>query len=175
MKTFFLNVSELHITDENKIIKTILGSCVSVIFFIPRLKLSAVCHARLPQGKCLPTKRNGFCHTDSSILYMIDELKKRGAKEHEFIVKAFGGAQLIYHGSKQKLTTQSIGQKNTAMVKKVLANQGLQLTSYEFGGNSGRKLIYRTHKNEVIIKSLKEESCTENQIALLLKDFILKK
>lgn len=172
METFFLNVSEVHITDKNKSINTILGSCVSVIFFVPRLKLSAICHARLPEGEPTPTKKNGFCFVDSSMIYMLNTLKRKGAIESEMIIKAFGGSQLTVSSNNRNSAKLSVGEQNVNMVKKILAKYNLQLSSYDFGGTSGRKLIYHTHKNEVLIKLLTEEPCTENHINTLLKNFI---
>ncbi len=172
LKTIFLNVSEIHITNENEKIKTILGSCVSVVIFVPRLKLSAICHARLPQGKYTPSKKSGCCYVDGSILYMINELLKRGASENEFVIKAFGGAQIVFKNIEKNVASKSIGQQNVAMIKTVLAERGLVLSSYDLGGHSGRKLIYNTHKNDVLIKELTEKTSTENEISLLLKNFI---
>jgi len=172
LNTQFLNVSEVLITDEDTKIKTILGSCVSIVIFVPRLKLSAICHARLPQGRCDKSKKNGFCYVDSSFFYMVDELTKRGANEKEFVIKAFGGAEIAFTQSSRNTVKTSIGQQNISQMETVLASRGLQLSGYDLGGKSGRKLIYNTHKNEVLIKPLTENTSTENEIALLLENFI---
>ncbi len=62
--------------------------------------------------------------------------------------------------------------QNINQIETVLASRDLPLTSYDLGGKSGRKLIYYTHKNEVLIKPLTENTSTENEIALLLENFI---
>ncbi len=172
MNAQFLNVSEVLITDKDTKIKTILGSCVSIVIFVPRLKLSAICHARLPQGKCDVSKKNGFCYVDGSFFHMVDELTKRGANEKEFVIKAFGGAQIAFTENNKNIVKTSIGQQNINQIDTVLASRGLKLASYDLGGKSGRKLIYNAHKNEVLIKPLTENTSTENEIALLLENFI---
>ncbi len=172
INTQFLNVSEVVITDKDTRIKTILGSCVSIVIFVPRLKLSAICHARLPKGKCDPSRKNGFCYVDGSFFYMVDELTKRGANEKELVIKAFGGAQIAFSENKRNIAKTSIGQQNINQIETVLASRGLKLDGYDLGGKSGRKLIYNAHKNEVLIKPLTENTNTENEIALLLENFI---
>lgn len=172
INTQFLNVSEVLITDKDTKIKTILGSCVSIVVFVPRLKLSAICHARLPQGICDKSKKNGFCYVDGSFFYMVDELTKRGANENEFVIKAFGGAQVAFTNNNKNIRKASIGQQNINQIETVLASRGLQLSGYDLGGKDGRKLIYNTHKNEVLIKPLTENTSTENEITLLLENFI---
>ncbi len=83
MRTIFLNVSEVYITNKHERVKTILGSCLAIILFVPRLHLSAICHVRLPKGKSDITKKNGFCYVDSSLDYMINKLLSKGAKKTE--------------------------------------------------------------------------------------------
>lgn len=176
-RLLFLNVSELSVSGKPLLIKTILGSCVAVVISVPRLQLSAICHARLPQGESVANKKNGFCYVDSAIDFMVLKLYSLGAKKAELIVKAFGGAQVIFADVRMKKTGQlsnkkSIGEQNISAVHAGLKKHGLQLANSDFGGTSGRKLIYNTLNNEVSIKMLSKEVVTENKISLLLKDFI---
>ncbi len=108
-----LNVSELHITDKPKKIKTRLGSCLAIIMFVPRLKLSAICHARLPHGECTPSKKNGFCYVDGNVDYMLESLCNQGAQKSELIIKAFSGAQMLPSRSSE-------GQSKKPLVMKIL-------------------------------------------------------
>ena len=152
--------------------ETILGSCLAIIVFVPRLHLSAICHARLPKGKCDVTQKSGFCYVDSSLDYMINKLLSMGAKKNEFIVKAFGGAQVVFPHLTFKNKRVTIGEQNIDAIYSQLKDHELTLSSYEFGGKSGRKLIYNTHNNEVLIKPLTKQVITKNETNLLLKNFI---
>jgi len=177
IEQLFLNVSELSITSEPMLINTILGSCVSVIIHVPRLQLSAICHARLPQSPCFHTKKNGFCYVDSVLDYMVSELCSLGARRSELIVKAFGGSQVIFSDQNTMKNAKfkrkkTIGEQNIAALYKGLKKHGLHLVSYDFGGNRGRKLKYNTLNNEVLIKMLNKGSVAKDEIALLHKNFI---
>ncbi len=51
-KRFNLQIGDIfYIAEEPTIIWTILGSCVAVVFYNKRLKISAICHAQLPGEK----------------------------------------------------------------------------------------------------------------------------
>ncbi|MCP5078247.1 MAG: chemotaxis protein CheD [Psychromonas sp.] len=177
VEQLFLNVSELSITNKPMLIGTILGSCVAVIIHVPRLKLSAICHARLPKGPCLLKKKHSFCYVDSALDYMVSELYLLGAKRSELIVKAFGGSQVIFAAQNTMKNMRvnrkkSIGEQNIAALHRGLKKHGLHLVSYDLGGNRGRRLKYNTLNNEVLIKMINKGPVAMDEMGLLLNNFI---
>jgi chemotaxis protein CheD len=158
-----LNPGELQITKEPKLYWTVLGSCISVIFYNKRLKASAICHAQLAEEKhreytCVdfcphPCYRdapdsNRFKFVTCSVKYMYDTFRNMGIQNNEITVKLFGGAKVIKSPSMEK----TIGDENVETAVKMLENYGLKITSQHTGGENGRTLYFYSDTGEVYLK-----------------------
>ena len=49
MKTIYVKLGELGVSKEPAVIKTVLGSCISVCVYDSRLKCGGLCHFNLPE------------------------------------------------------------------------------------------------------------------------------
>ena len=71
-------------------IVTVLGSCVGVSLYYPRLRLGALGHIVLPRSNGTATNPGKFA--DTAIPHMLQLLAEHGAKPGALIVKIAGGA-----------------------------------------------------------------------------------
>jgi len=155
----FLHPGELCITEEPMIIKTILGSCVSVVFFHGPSKLSGVCHAMLPTDtskeqvcenctiECTrKTSGRTFRFVTCAIIHMYETFSSKGIPAQEIEVKLFGGASVL------KNFTNNIGKQNSDIAKEVLQNLKLTLSKEDIGGNRGRTISFDSNTGDVIVK-----------------------
>lgn len=92
---FYLQPGEIHLARSPAILKTVLGSCVGVTFWSPRLGLGALCHGVLP--KCPPGVRDaeGYRYVDFAITDLARQFESYGALRGEVQVKVFGGADVL--------------------------------------------------------------------------------
>jgi len=152
--TIYLHPGELCVCDEPTKVITVLGSCVSVTLFNPRLCLGAICHATLPEcrstQKCESTCIEAFKFMDCAMRYMLGAFRERGVMNREIEIKIFGGADTLISQS-----SNTIGSKNIQAALSILREEHLSLVDMDVGDSFGRKLIFFSHTGEVLLKRLR--------------------
>jgi chemotaxis protein CheD len=152
----FLKPGNLYLLPEPAAVTTVLGSCVSITLFHPRLKVGGICHGLLPKGE----GRDDFKFIDCAFRYMLDKFRQMGARELDIRAKLFGGATMFNGAARPP--TNSVGTKNVQVAMALIRQEGLNLISADTGGNVGRKIIFYTHSGEVFVKRLTKEWCKCN-------------
>ncbi|MFN7038192.1 MAG: chemoreceptor glutamine deamidase CheD [Alphaproteobacteria bacterium] len=135
--------------NENEMIVTILGSCISACIRDPVLKIGGMNHFLLPyiENSCelndddLTALRYG----SYSMEILINQLLEKGAKKSFLEVKLFGGAELIKNCTK-------IGAKNINFVKEYLKNEKLNIISEDLGGVSARRIHYYPTTGQAMVR-----------------------
>ena len=154
-----LKPSELVICREPCEVTTVLGSCVAVTMFSPRLGLAAICHAMLPapgQGWCAGDKSHDpHKYVCFAIPAMAAEFKRAGARPPEIQVKMFGGANLIGRHVNRECPN-CVGPANVRMARLLLGEEKLCLAAVDVGGCRGRKIVFNTASGRVLHKHLGE-------------------
>jgi chemotaxis protein CheD len=159
LSLFYLKPGEMRITDRPGIVTTVLGSCVSVTMYNPRLKTGAICHCMMPRwmegrdsrGKC----DEGFKYVDHSIQYMVDAFRSLGICPREIEVKLFGGADMFSSDDDNDKRHISVGRQNIIEALKVMEEKGLAVQKKDIGGTQSRKLHFYLHTGAVFLKRLK--------------------
>ena len=149
--TAFLSVCEGGIYEQPHAVRTVLGSCVSVTFFIPNCGLSAIFHALLPRADEHRNDRHGggiYRFVDTSIRMLYDDLLARGIDRRRIETKVFGGASIMPGKG------FDVGRRNIEAAYDVLAQLGLRVMASSVGGTFGRKLVFRTDTGEVFVKQI---------------------
>jgi len=154
----YLKPGGIYISEKPALVSTLLGSCVSVTMFNPRLKTGAICHGLLPscRGK-KPCEK--FCHegirfVDCSIMRMLGWFGQNGVARGEIEVKVFGGSDMIVGGDMTSKAT--VGQQNISMAFHILGKEMLRIAASDVGGSRGRKIIFSTLSGEVLLKHLRK-------------------
>ena len=152
--TIYLHPGELCVCDEPTKVITVLGSCVSVTLFNPRLCLGAICHATLPEcrstAKCVSPCIEAFKFMDCAMKYMLGAFRERGVMNKEIEIKIFGGADTLLSQS-----SNTIGSKNVQAALTILREEHLSVVAMDVGDSFGRKLIFFSHTGEVLLKRLR--------------------
>ena len=90
---------ESHLVTGPAILCTLLGSCVGIAFFIPRLGVGALCHPMLPSYPPKPpadgSRAAGRRYVDFAIRDLATQFDSLGASRNEVQVKLFGGADVL--------------------------------------------------------------------------------
>lgn len=146
---------EMYITDENEIIYTVLGSCISVCFFDAKKGIAGMNHFILPKrsdgGVFSATAINGR-FGEESLEKLLLEVVKRGAEKDRMTAKVFGGAAMIYKNCEKNC----VSKENVEVAFAFLANQNIAVVSSDTGGLYGRRIHFDTGTGDARVKSLKE-------------------
>jgi chemotaxis protein CheD len=153
----YLKPGELLVTHEPSLVTTILGSCVAVTFFSPRLRLAAICHAMLPRPKHggPDPEQSGmrFKYLSEAIPYMAEKFARLGISPPEVDVKLFGGGNVI-GGTGPQQPERRLGSVNVQVARDMLEAASFQIRASNVGGERGRKILFDTSTGGVRHKHL---------------------
>ncbi|MGE4267295.1 MAG: chemotaxis protein CheD [Deferribacterales bacterium] len=145
----YLKPGEIYFSDVPAVVNTVLGSCVSVTMYAPRLRAGIISHCVLPTA--LGSIRRGedaMKYVDCALLYMHKKMTSTGADKRETEVKMFGGSTMfgIENGE------NSIGTKNVSASVSLLRGLGYCIVKSDTGGNFTRNLSFNVGSGVVNIK-----------------------
>ena len=146
----------------NIAIKTLLGSCVSMMFFDKRLKTIAMNHFLLPEGTSNTSMKFGL----NSVESMINEMYKMGSRKSDLVVKLAGGAHIIAAHDNR------IGDKNIEFAQNFCKVEGFPIESQHVYDVHGR-VVLLTSNFDTFIRIVKNKAIEaeitshENNLATL--------
>jgi chemotaxis receptor (MCP) glutamine deamidase CheD len=169
-----LKVGEVLILKTNEdFVWTVLGSCVSVIFHVPK-RISLICHAQMPtQSKykyncfdscphtCFDSMQGSsdFKYVTCSIEYMIHQLVKNKISLKSIHTTILGGATGFFGIENDN----SVGYQNIMAAKKILCKYKIRINRELTGGNEGITIWYCSSNNRLLVNKHKEEGKFELQ------------
>ncbi len=158
-----LGIGEAYVAKEHCLVWTVLGSCVSVVFYVPSMKVSTICHAQLPTPTGLarpcdvecphPCRRakpefNQHRFVSCSIEYMLDALYLMNAPKSAITAYIVGGASVIASTEAK----HSVGQQNIDTDRQLLSQRGIPVSYEDLGGLHGRTLTYATGTGAIVVR-----------------------
>lgn len=151
-----LQPGELYLARSPAILRTILGSCVSVTFWSRRAGAGALCHGILPRGpRNWPPGagvEDGYRYVDCSIRHLAQQFDALGAQREEVQVKVFGGADVLPVSGPRGRPT--VGTLNCEAALAVLAEEGFSIAASDLGGTRGRRIHFHTGTGDVLVQRL---------------------
>jgi chemotaxis protein CheD len=153
---------EIHVARRPAILKTVLGSCVSVTFWSERLGIGALSHGVLPlcpEGIRAP---EGYRYVDFAICDLLRQFEAAGALRSELQIKVFGGADVLPHLAHSGRET--VGHQNWKAAVQTLHAQNLEIMASDLGGEAGRILQFHTDSGDVLLRRLAQFSEHVNEI-----------
>ncbi len=111
----------------------VLGSCVGVAMYSPRLRLGGLAHVVLPRANGAVANPGKFA--DTAVPHLLGLMERKGAVRSELIIKIAGGACMFGKGGPLQ-----IGDANAEVVKEVLQQAGLRIAGQDTGGTQGRRV-----------------------------------
>lgn len=147
MKTVFLNPGEFHFDRAPGLIRTLLGSCVAVTLWHPRLRQGGMCHFMLP----------GRAHYELDSLdgryaveafHLFDRAIARiPARPGEFQAKLFGGGNMFRQS--EEWLGSNVARRNIDIARLLLNERGIGVVAEHVGGSGHRKLVFDLMSGEV--------------------------
>ena len=137
---------------DSRIITYALGSCIGITFYDPSIKLGALLHIMLP-ARVDPKDPKVFKYADSGIRETVRKLTAFGMVKSRTVVKIAGGAKMFeMKGSSSDFG--NIGQRNAAMVKKILMEEKLRISAEDTGGSYARTMLIDVSNGDVVIRTV---------------------
>ena len=143
-----VGIGDFKITSAPDILRTILGSCVGICLYDPKLKIGGLSHIMLPNAPS--NSVSIFKYAESAIPAMIDNMQKEGADKKRMIAKIAGGAKMF--NTKENSIMGEIGNNNINKVKELLKESNIKVVAEDTGGDYGRTLDFYLESGTIKIK-----------------------
>lgn len=142
---------EFHVSDEDMLLVTVLGSCVAACIRDPISGVGGMNHFMLPDrgeaetGLCTPSARYGV----HAMEMLLNALLKRGARRSRLEIKVFGGGEVL-----PGMRSSRIGGRNADFVLDYLERERLPLAASDLRDEHGRKILYFPRTGRVLVRRL---------------------
>ena len=130
-------------------IATLLGSCVAVCLYDPKLRLAGMNHFLLPSRTTSASDDiDVIMAGDYSMEVLLNTMLNKGAAKQRIIAKAFGGGTIVTS------ILMAIGQRNSEFAKEWLEREGIPLAAQDFGGAWSRKVLFTPDGGDAFCRRL---------------------
>ena len=137
---------EYFVSNENLVIMTVLGSCISACLWDSRMRVGGMNHFMLPDGDALDVSGR---YGSYAMELLINEMFKLGARRETMQAKIFGGAQVMHN-----FTTMNVGERNTDFVVNYLRAERIPVISEDVLDIYPRKVCYFPATGKAMVKRL---------------------
>lgn len=142
--------------NEDDVISTILGSCVSCCLWDPVAGVGGMNHMLLTSSSSGASVSNLMGLNAMELL--INDILKLGGRRERLHGKAFGGARMVEGLS-------DIGKQNSAFILEFLANEGIACDGHSLGGTNARHIKFWPASGRVMQK-IRHDAPVETQAAV---------
>lgn len=143
---------EFYVTNNDELITTVLGSCISACIRDPIFKIGGMNHFMLPisadGGWGGETVGHATRYGNFAMEHLINEILKNGGSRQNLEVKIFGGGKVLANMT-------NVGQRNIDFVLEYIRVEGLKLLAEDVGDVFPRKVQYQPLSGRVRIKKLR--------------------
>lgn len=146
---------EYYVTDKDKLLVTVLGSCVAACIRDCKNGIGGMNHFMLPDGGSSDanTPLNAPARYGTYAMeILINQLLKLGARRANLEAKVFGGGNVM-----RELTNSNVGQHNADFVLKFLATEKIPVIAKDLIDIYPRKVYFFPKTSKVMVKKLKED------------------
>ncbi len=148
IREVFLHPGDFHFGNAETRIVTLLGSCVSITVWHPRLKVGGMCHYMLPSRGVIPEGASyDGTYGDEAMALLMKSIWRIGAEPMEFEAKLFGGANMFPMLCQRD--EANVGERNLEMAQVLLQRYEFTLKARHIGGDGHRKLMFDVWSGDV--------------------------
>ncbi|RXK00873.1 chemotaxis protein CheD [Arcobacter sp. CECT 8986] len=162
--------------DDEVAFKTLLGSCVAIMFYDKVTKVKGMNHFLLPSTK---NSNEDMKYGLYSVEAMLNEMYKLGCRKENISAKISGGADIM----QLKALQSSIGHRNVEFAKDFCKAEGFKLISEHTRGEHGRLILLTndfdtfikvTQKSDTDAKIVTEEKALQTEITKepVIKEYV---
>lgn len=156
----FLQPGEWHFGSGRTRVRTLLGSCVAIAVWHPKLRVGGLCHYMLPTRNLYArpgqvahgrgghgTQLDGR-YADEAMVLFLRCMHAAGARPQEFEAKLFGGGRMFGHDR----GGSDVPQRNITAGRALVQQHGLRLRAEHLGGQGHRNLVFELWSGDAYLR-----------------------
>ncbi|WP_444995670.1 chemotaxis protein CheD [Aliikangiella sp. IMCC44359] len=133
-QSLFVHPGEIAFRSAPLKIETLLGSCVAITVWHPKLLVGGMCHYLLPLPLNETGNKNNYRYASYALQELVERMQKC-AEINEFYFGCFGGSEMI-----ESNRAEAVGKVNINFALNWLNEKKVRIVSQSVGGKSYRKL-----------------------------------
>lgn len=157
-KRITIDPGEYYVTQEDVLLTTLLGSCVSACLYDPYRKIVGMNHFLLSSRRY--SREMPICTTEAgrygihSMELLINEMWNRGARRGNLKAKAFGGGSVLKTADSSASNFFTVGEVNVRFILEFLKNENIPLVASDLGGTVGRVINFYSEDFSVYVRKM---------------------
>ncbi|MGE5865642.1 MAG: chemotaxis protein CheD [Rhizobacter sp.] len=135
---------------------TLLGSCVSITLWHPRLRVGAMSHfllAERPSTETAAETPPDARYGQDALHLMLDHLARLRVAASQCEAKIFGGGNMFPDHTPPGAV--SVGRRNGEAARQLLLRRGIPVVSESLFGNGHRQIIFRPASGDVWVRQVR--------------------
>jgi chemotaxis protein CheD len=159
----FLQPGDFYFGDCNTRIRTLLGSCISITLWHPKLLIGGMCHYMLPSRGNKKVAQLDGRYGDEAILMFLREAMRQESDPASFVIKVFGGGNMFDtiagnapcrdRPCKEVMQScRNIACKNAVRGVSILEDLGFRIEAHDLGGRSSRNIFFDIWNGHVWVR-----------------------
>jgi chemotaxis protein CheD len=144
-----INIGDAYAGNQGEVIYTLLGSCVAVCLYDPKMHIGGMNHVYLPGDtkRSLPFENK---YSENTMGQLMKCVFKLNSNRRNLVAKLFGGAHII-----SQITDElSVGSKIIDYVKGFLEKERIPVVAWDLGGSMARKVYFCIDTGDVYVKKI---------------------
>ena len=136
-------------------VHTLLGSCISITLWHPRLRIGGMCHFALPRTNKIMEGELNPRYAEDCIQLFKRSVKRKNTRMSDYQVKVFGGGNLSSHFFSEDIDVDErrpIGGKNTTRAYELLLDEGVDITLAHVGEFGYRRIVFDISTGDVWVR-----------------------
>lgn len=154
-----IHAGELVFGHGEREIRTLLGSCVAITLWHPRLQFGGMCHFALPhRPENLESDKPNPRYADDCLLLFDHLVRKRGTLLKEYEGRIFGGGDMLSALSSSRAARLEaeqitpVGDANAAIAFELLTRYNVHIQEADVGEKGYRSIIFDPSCGETQVK-----------------------
>ncbi len=154
----YLRPGDFWFGERNHRLRTLLGSCVAIILWHPRLLVGGMCHYVLPER--MKRDRTGKAqldgrYADEAVQLFLRELNRNHTRPEEYQVKVFGAGnmfpRLVGRGRAESECVH-VACRNAQAAKQLLKHYGFIVVAQDLEGSGYRSITFDVWSGELRLR-----------------------
>lgn len=150
-QSIYLMIGDLYFGNQAKEVKTLLGSCVSVILWHSEFKVGGMCHIALPETNSAKNALNTR-YADGAINSFITYMTDIDTQPRDYIVHLYGGGQMFNKDDKENYN--DVGARNIEITHRLLTLYKFKIEKEDVSGPFYRHVGLNLHTGQIDLRKM---------------------
>lgn len=159
-----LKPGKFFFSDQPVRVSTLLGSCVAITMWHPRLRIGGICHFMLPYAMGREAVGLEGKYADDALRLFLGRIRAHGTRPQDYQVRLFGGGRQICGLTAD--VAGSVGRRNIDAGRRLLGGNGFSICGEDLADSGYRKLVFDLAHGTVEVKRGAKGFCTPAACAL---------